>query len=295
MLHRHAQLTGHKGAIYALVDAGDTLLSAGGDGYLVQWEYAAPELGKVLARIDGRFFSFCAFPDRPLVVAGDMTGGVRWIDLGDSTNNRHVAHHRRGTFAVRVHGKWLYSAGGEGRFTRWSIAERRTVESLQLSGQALRSLAIHPTLTEAAVGSSDGNLYIIDLTNFHLRQTVSAAHANSVFSLAYGPAGNYLHSGGRDAQLRTWSVRDDYRALGTVPAHLTTINALAFSPDGRYLASAGRDKTVKIWDAATRRLLKVLEGLRDRGHFNSVNCLRWNAHGLFSAGDDRVINWWVPK
>ena len=292
MLVRHAQLTGHNGAVYALADAGATFLSAGGDGWLVQWHYADPEPGRVVARIEGRIFSFYAFPDRPLVVAGDMAGGVRWIDLENPAATQNVAHHRRGTFAVQRRGEWLYTVGGEGRLTRWSVAGRRTVESIQLSGQALRSLAIHPGLPEAVVGSSDGNVYLLDLQAFQLRRTI-AAHANSVFSLCYSPDGSTLYSGSRDARLKAWSVWENYQLDRQVPAHLTTINALVFSPDGHYLASAGRDKTVKIWQADTLRLLKVLEGVRDRGHFNSVNALCWGPEGLLSAGDDRVINWWT--
>ena len=291
MLTHCAQLTGHNGAIYALAGLGDTLLSAGGDGWLVQWNYTDPTLGKVVARIDGRIFSFCAFPDRPLVVAGDMTGGVRWIDLADAAATRNVAHHRQGTFAVKLDGKYLYTVGGEGRLTRWDVVTQRTVESLQLSGQPLRSLALHPQRPEAAVGSSDGNIYVIDLIDFRLRQTLRAAHSNSVFTVTYSPDGQWLYSGGRDAQLNRWHT-EDFQLEQRVPAHLSTLNALAFSPDGQWLATAGRDKTVKIWSAATLQLQKVLEGVRDRGHFNSVNALTWNERGLFSAGDDRTVVWW---
>ena len=295
MLQRHAQLTGHNGALYALAGRGDTLLSGGGDGWLVQWDYATPELGKVMAKIEGRVFSFHAFAERPLVVAGDMEGGVRWIDLTDAARNRNVAHHRQGVFAIRHRDAAVYTVGGEGRLTKWSVATQRTVESLQLSGQALRSLAIHPTLAEAAVGSSDGNVYVVQLDDFRLRQTLDSAHANSVFSLVYSPDGQYLYSGGRDAQLQQWSVWDSYQNIRQIPAHLTTINDLVLSPDGRFLASAGRDKTVKIWDAADLALLKVLEGVRDRGHFNSVNALAWTDRGLFSTGDDRTVIWWTQS
>ena len=85
-----------------------------------------------------------------------------------------------------------------------------------------------------------------------------------------------------------------FAIVDATAAHLATINDLSFSPDGQYLATGSRDKSVKIWHADTLVLQKVLEGVRDRGHFNSVNAVHWTARGLLSAGDDRTIVWWTP-
>ena len=294
MLTRHAQLTGHNGAIYALRPGLETgsFLSAGGDGWLVAWQYAEPELGRVIARIEGRIFSFLPLPEQRWIVAGDMNGGVHWIDLEQPDRTIGVAHHRKGVFGLALYRDQLLSLGGAGKLTRWSVAERRTLESLQLSGQSLRAIARHPQLPEAAIGASDGRIYIVDLEQFRLRHTIPAAHTNSVFCLQYSPDGKRLYSGGRDAHLRSWSTWEGYAPEHALPAHLYTVNHLTHSPDGRYLATAARDKTVKLWRADTLELLKVLDGVRDRGHFNSVNTLLWNEQGLFSAGDDRSILWW---
>jgi WD40 repeat protein len=52
------------------------------------------------------------------------------------------------------------------------------------------------------------------------------------------------------------------------------LGALAFSPDGALLAGAGRDGRVSLWDAATGRLVRLL----DR-HEAEVNCLAFSPDG----------------
>ena len=73
-----------------------------------------------------------------------------------------------------------------------------------------------------------------------------------------------------------------------------TVNALALNTDGTLLFSGSRDKTIKIWDANSFELLKVIEGIRDGGHLNSVNSLLWSPEKkyLISGSDDKSIGIW---
>lgn len=291
-----ARLTGHDGAIFALSHFLDEryFLSAGGDGWVVQWDLAEPELGKLVAKVDTQVFSLCFLPDHRRIVAGNMNGGLHWIDIRRPEETRNIAHHHKGVFALLSYGDELFSAGGQGMLTRWSVAETRTIESLQLSNQSLRCLALHPDGHLLAAGASDNNIYLLNPADLSLQYRLENAHENSVFCLRFSPDGRYLFSGGRDAHLRIWDVQQDFRPVSAVPAHLFTINDIAIHPDGQLLATASRDKTIKIWDMETYELLKVVETVRDRGHINSVNRLLWSSyhHYLLSASDDRTIGVW---
>jgi WD40 repeat protein len=57
------------------------------------------------------------------------------------------------------------------------------------------------------------------------------------------------------------------------------------------------DKSIKIWDAATFRLLKVIDRARHAGHGTSINKLLWTNFNnqLVSAGDDKRISVWDIK
>lgn len=287
--------TGHRAAVYALAATDDTeqFLSAGGDGWIAEWKLQAPENGRLIATVQGQLFSLLHLPGQRRLVAGDMNGGVHWIDLERPEHTRGIQHHRKGVFDLKLNPPWILSAGGEGMLTRWDASTGRTVESLHLTYSALRTLALAPQRREVAVGASDASIYLLDSETLETRYTLPNAHVPSVFTVAYSPDERYLLSGGRDAMLRVWDLSADPPALvSEQPAHWFTLNHIAWSSDGRHFATASRDKTVKIWDGATFRLLRVLDPVRDGGHLNSVNRLLWLPQALLSASDDRTVKIW---
>jgi WD40 repeat protein len=290
---RHAQLKGHEAAVYALSAAGyeRRILSGGGEGWIAEWDLDAPDQGRLLARMDVQVFSLLRLSSGE-IVAGDMNGGLHWVSPAEPARNRDVAHHRKGVFSLLEAGGNLFTAGGEGRITRWSIAEQRSIESLQISARPLRTLDYCPQRHEIAAGSSDGNIYILDAGSMELLHTLEQAHTSSVFAVRYAPDGRRLFSGGRDAMLRAWDSGRDWQAVFAEPAHWFTINAIAVHPERPLLATASRDKTIKIWNLHDLRLHKVLEPFRDKGHPNSVNALLWVGHQLVSASDDRTLIVW---
>ncbi|MBL7775206.1 MAG: hypothetical protein JNK89_04340, partial [Saprospiraceae bacterium] len=268
----------------------------GGEGWIVDWRLDDPENGRLAAQVNDRIFALLPLPGTRQLLAGAMNGGLHWIDLDQPERTRNIQHHQKGIFDLKTDGDWLFSAGGEGLLTRWSIAEARSVESLQLSGQSLRVLALAPGRRELAVGASDSRIYLLDLDTLAIRAVIEAAHLPSVFALCYSPDERWLLSGGRDAMLRVWAAEKDFSLHAEQAAHLFTLNQIGYAPDGAYFATASRDKTVKIWDAANFKLLKVLETIRDGGHLNSVNRLLWmTKETLLSAGDDRSVLVWSLK
>ena len=298
-----AQLTGHQGSVYVLADSGapQYFLSGAGDGWVVEWDLAKPEVGKLLAKIETNIFALLFIKEKNLIVAGNRDGGIHFIDLHDATQNKNVAHHTKGVFSIQLIDNQLITLGGEGSITRWSLAEKRTLESLQLSSKSLRCIDFSALRQEFAVGASDGNIYILD-KNLDLKKIIKA-HTNSVFTLKYSPKEDYLLSGGRDALLKVWDINDNFNNITSVPAHLYTLNDMAFHPTNPALfATASRDKTIKIWYFEPQNaelttgvtLLKVLDTVRYGGHVNSVNSLLWSPFNnqLLSASDDRSIIVW---
>jgi WD40 repeat protein len=221
-----------------------------------------------------------------------MNGGVHWIDPEATDRNRDVQHHHKGVYDLLPAGSWLFSAGGDGVLSRWSLETGRVSESYQLSNRSLRALARNASAGALAVGASDNHIYILDEATLEIRQTLTGAHANSVFALTYSPDHRYLLSGGRDAMLRIWDVAQDYALISEQPAHWFTINHIVYAPDGALFATASRDKTFRIWDARTFELLKTVDTIRYGGHINSVNRLLWLPDTLVSASDDRSLMLW---
>jgi len=287
-------LTGHNGSVYQLRAAGSgAFLSAGGDGWIVRWDINSEdvETGKLVAKTGTQIFSLFYEEGSGLLVAGDMLGGIHFVNEEDPELVRRFQHHKKGVFGIQKHNEHLYTLGGDGLFSKWSLEEIGKVESMQLSDQSLRSMAI--SQSSIYVGSSDKCIYMIDKVSENVISVAKQAHQNSVFSLAFDPNVQHLLSGGRDAMLNIWSEGNELKIYKGVTAHLFTINAIKFNPSYTLFATASRDKTIKIWDAKTYKLLKVIEAIRDLGHVNSVNHLLWLSETiLISCSDDRTIKIW---
>ena len=296
MLSKVKQLKGHNGSIFALTtnDTDRYFLSGAGDGWVVRWDLDNPDPGKLVAKVETQIFALQYLASQNKVVAGNMNGGVHWIDLDHPEDTVNIAHHKKGVFSIMELGGHVLTAGGQGLLTRWDKETGRSLESLKVSHQSLRALAYNPKRQELAVGASDHAIYILDAESLAVKQTILNAHQNSVFALAYSPDGELLVSGGRDAHLKVWDTQAAYLQLSSQPAHMYTINKIVVHPNGRFLATASRDKNIKIWDAQNFRLLKVLEYYRDNGHLNSGNTLLWSAHRncLISGSDDRSLILW---
>ena len=263
---------------------------------VVGWDAADPARdGELLARVENSVYALCHLPALNLLVLGHNFQGIQAIDLSGKRLAYATALPPVAIFDMVFSDsrQRLYVALGDGTLAVLAMPNFRLEKLVRLADKSLRCLALHEGRDELAVGSSDTRTRILDLDSLETKFTL-AESTNSVFSVAYSPAGTYLLTAGRDAQLRRWDVAAGYELVGTVPAHMYTINHLAFSPDGRYLASCSLDKSIKLWDAATLTLLRVLDRARAAGHGTSVNRLVWpgTENRLVSCSDDRSLAVW---
>ncbi len=295
-IRKKCHITGHKAAIYALDKANEanTIYSGGGDGLVVKWDLDRPETGQVVAQVKSNIFSLKYIPTLHRLAIGNMFGGVHWIDLHTSKNIKNVQVHEKGVFDIQWINGHIYTAGGQGKLTKWSAEDCRPLETIQLSNKSLRRFHYSSIHNEIAIGSSDYSIYILNADDLSIKKVIKNAHNNSVFTVQYSPDGQFLMSGGRDAFLRVWDLSNNYELISEQPAHWFTINQIVFSPDQTIFATASRDKSIKIWDAQTFKILKVIERVRSLAHTHSINSLFWQNENewLISCSDDRSIMGW---
>ncbi|HEY2586044.1 MAG TPA: c-type cytochrome domain-containing protein [Tepidisphaeraceae bacterium] len=116
------------------------------------------------------------------------------------------------------------------------------------------------------------------------RTVLSAAHADSIFTLAASPDGALVASGGADKVVKLWEV-PSFHEVGRLEGHSGHILSLEFKADGSALASAAADREIKIWDPKTRAQ-KVTVG----PNTVALTAIGWAGDRLFAAGEDGIVH-----
>ncbi|MEO9965038.1 MAG: WD40 repeat domain-containing protein [Reichenbachiella sp.] len=284
--------TGHSDAVYTLERGIEPHLfySAGGDGNIVEWDLNTSDSGRLIAKVQASVYSIRLVPERHMLIVAQNYEGIHLIDVLSNKELGSLQFTTSAIFDMRVAGDLLIVATGEGKVYVIDLPKLRVIKEVEVCDQNLRDLLIQGDNT-CLVASSDGFIRKYLLPDFTLVSELQA-HDNSVFALL--PKGDTLVSGSRDARLKFWNTEDELSLDQSINAHMYAINDVVARQDGAYLATASMDKTIKIWDYANRKLIKVVDKARHKGHLSSVNKLLWLEHEdlLISCSDDRSIGVW---
>ena len=279
----------------ALSDDEHHLFTAGDDGIVAQWDLHSDENhAKAILQTDRGIYALAVLPQNRIAV-GNSGGLIYIVDLKDQTVVKTLQQSESAIFGLEIIEDHLWILHGNGFLSVLRLSDFSQVFYRQMGHNHLRSIIYSPINKQVYIGSSDYHIYVINPQNFSI-QSMWKAHENSVFSLAILREGQYLLSGGRDAYLNIWDLKDNHQFMQKIPAHNFTINDIALSPQGNHFATAGRDKTIKIWDAYQFNLLKVIDFARNTAHTHSVNKIKWlkSDNSLISCSDDRrIIRWQI--
>lgn len=286
-IERIDTFSGHRGPVYSLEKGVDSLFySAGSDGWVVQWNLAKPDLGKVIAQVEGSVYAM-KLDAAGILWVGHNYEGIQGIQVADQAQVFSIPTKGLSLFSIAFVGPNAWIGHNEGLITVVDMATKSVIKHIKASSKSVRCFC---TLADdfVAVGYSDGFIRVFD-TTFQLVHSFKA-HESSVFSLQ--SRGGELFSVGKDARIKRWSA--DFQLLNEVIGHIYAIHDLQFSPDGKWFATASMDKTVKVWESETLTLRKVLDASRYGGHKNSVNKLIWSSFDdlLVSASDDKNLSIW---
>jgi WD40 repeat protein len=117
---------------------------------------------------------------------------------------------------------------------------------------------------------------------------VQMGHLGNVLSAALSPDGRYVLSGGRDGNLKLWSLESG-REIRTLTGHLAAVNAVAFSPDSRWILSGSSDTTLRLWNPEDGRTISIFQG-----HQSVVSAAVFSPDGrtVLSGGLDQLVKVW---
>jgi WD40 repeat protein len=286
---------GHKEPVYSLKASSDpsVFFSASGDGIVARWNLENPETGHMVAKVQNSVYAIDYLAEQDLLAVGHNYDGLHIIEVESKKEIASIGFTKAAIFDIRFILSNIWVATGDGHLIVLDIDSRKRLADQKFSEERVRCMDFNPNENEVAVGYSDNHIRVFDATDFRLKKEFEA-HGNSVFGMSYSPDKDYLLSVGRDAQIRVWDRKMDYKQVHHIPAHMYAINHLAFSPEGKHFVTCSMDKSIKVWDYEHMKLIKVIDKARHAGHGTSVNKLLWSDYHnqVISCSDDRTISVW---
>lgn len=133
----------------------------------------------------------------------------------------------------------------------------------------LFSVARVPNSQRIFVGSSDFNIYEMDLTKDKLEPKELGKHESYVTGVAL--SGNTLITGSYDQKLTWWDI-DKQSQIRSIGAHQRWIRGVFASPDGQVVASIADDMVCKLWDVKSGKLKFELRDHKEKtpNHYPSM-------------------------
>ncbi len=292
--NRSKLITGHTASVYGMGEGSkpNTIFSAGGDKFVVEWNLLTGEQELLAVKLESPVFSVFFIKKENFLVAGTAVGGLHVIDISTKKELHHFTTHSKGIYDLHYQKEenQLIVLGGDGVLTVWSVPDFKLLRKIPLSSEKLRQIAVSEDHGLMAIACGDGTIRLLEPSFFSEIRSIDA-HKQGATSVAWHPTKPVLLSGGRDAMLKCWNGREQYKCIVELPAHNYAIYTIVFNTAQQLIATASRDKTIKIWDANTLETLQKLD-VKNGGHTHSVNKLLWKNDILVSCGDDRKIIIW---
>ncbi|MFK7899611.1 MAG: WD40 repeat domain-containing protein [Cyclobacteriaceae bacterium] len=282
---------GHSDCVYTLCGAleKDYFYSAGGDGNVVLWNSNKPEEGKKVAQVDSSVYALNFNQEKKQLVIGQNFDGIHVLDVENNTLVTSVSVTKSAIFDIYRTEKNIFIGCGDGEVVVLDSTDFTTVKKIKFSDKSCRTITADIN-GNVYFGFSDCMIRVLDAESLTLKKEFKA-HENSVFGVSYYEEGDLVYSVSRDAHIRCWDVKNDFKELEAIPAHMYAINDIQFKGD--LYATCSMDKSIKIWNAKTNELLKVIEKSKYPSHGTSINKILWlTTDELISCSDDRKVASW---
>lgn len=158
----------------------------------------------------------------------------------------------------------------------------------------IRSVKILPGDRMIAAGSSDGNIYLWDVSSGHQVGVLSGHEADVDCQATSARAPNMLVSGGREGSnsgmLTVWNV-DERTIIQQIPTPGGRVRAVALNPlDPNICYTAHDDRSIRAWNLQKK---SQIDRFPD-AHFNYATSLEITSDGkyMISIADDQSARLW---
>lgn len=188
-------------------------------------------------------------PDERIAAVGTNGGGLLFIEL---ESRGEVIHQNteQGSIILSIQnlgrsGSFL-TIGGDTRILKWDYNSFTPQELVNMSTIPV-SLATSDNGSAAAIGTSNGRIYIMDPSDPGSLQEVNSFGGNQARALDFSPDQRYLAAGMRDGSVKVFSA-NGRSLIANLFGPGARVSDVEFSPDGKFLAAASNDGNVYLWN-----------------------------------------------
>jgi WD40 repeat protein/energy-coupling factor transporter ATP-binding protein EcfA2 len=276
---------------------GKTIVSAGDNGMLIQWDV---ETGRLLRQLvgghhDARAWAVTFSPDGAMIVSADDIGAVTfWDAASGKLLSGPEKNHERWINNVLFNraGTTLVSASDDGTLVFWNPATKKPDGGPLPTGSGVNAVAFSPDGKRLVTAQNTGALVLWDPSDRQKVDDLETIETGGAFAVAFSPKGEQMVSGYADGTVAFWRRDGDgkFRVAAKERGHRDWVWSLDFSSDGRNVVSASKDGTIVVWNPDQYK--PVGEVLR--AHKNEVRSVAFSPDGktfVSASYDNSLILW----
>lgn len=261
------------------------LVSCSQDGSICFWEMSTGKLLKKIKAHKSAVTDIDFFGDKTLASCGEDHCIYFW-DVNTFRRQEQFLHHKDTVIDIAFFGHTLISTSRDKKIKFYDVKNHKHLKTISNS-YIVNDMSVSEDNKIVALGGSDGNVYILDLISYNVRQTFSH-HLDEVSDVHFNRNGKTLVSASTDKTVRLWDL-EKQQQISEVKGHVHYVYSVAFHPQQKLIASASHDKTIRLWNTATGEHQNVFIG-----HSAEVNSVVFSPNGqtLASASFDKTIKLW---
>ena len=188
-------------------------------------------------------------PENDWLAVGGSDGTVKVWSLTDRTSQVTIDAHENPVemAAFSLDGETLATADDSGNIALWDWSERQQLTQFTVRDDVnVMQLVFSPDNAQLAVATElDISLWDTDTNEIASMLEIEPGGANDI--LAYAPDGDFLFSGGSNADLIAWNPGDGAQ-IAQMPDVSDNRMSLVFSPEGDLMVTTVLDRNSNLWN-----------------------------------------------